>query len=258
MLRPLTKQPRTTLTPCKHISKRTFTIKSQPSLHPPIGSNISSRNLPSKEHRPIISPAHIPNHAFTRPFKVYSLYPQLPIATTTALAYFSFPEEKGVVNAASYYAALPLSPNFSYRDLECEVRGALRESCRFAMRRRNREKGENETKDVVGAEDMERKEEEEMGKLKLDIMVVWQGVKIGNGGKEPDGNEGQAEMGIKGMDREKLGGVLRLMAMRGWKDIFCVRVAGEEGKLEEQEKEGIYGKKVHGTSDSMSTPSESR
>ncbi|TGO28070.1 hypothetical protein BPAE_0032g00120 [Botrytis paeoniae] len=181
MLRPLIKQPFTTLTPSKRISKRTFTIKSQPSSHTPIITTIPSRTLTFKERRPtIFSPAHIPNHAFARTFKVYSLYPQLPVATTTALAYFSFPKVNGLSNATSYYAALPLSPDFSYQDLECEIRDKLRESCRFAIRRwGSGVKQGNDAEDAVGTGDMEGKKEE-MGKLKLDITVIWQGVRIGN------------------------------------------------------------------------------
>ncbi|KAF7896785.1 uncharacterized protein EAF01_009188 [Botrytis porri] len=187
MLRPFTKHPFTTLAPSKLISKRTFTIKSQPYSHTPINTAIPSCTLALKTHHPaIFSPAHISHHAFTRTFKVYSLYPQLPIATHTALAYFSFPKTNGLSNATSYYAALPLSPNFSYQDLECEVRDVLRESCRFALQRRGSAgKGGNE----VGAGDM--KEKEEMGKLKLDILVVWQGVRIGKMGRVADGNEGR-------------------------------------------------------------------
>ncbi|TGO55341.1 hypothetical protein BCON_0093g00130 [Botryotinia convoluta] len=136
MLWPLTKQPFTTLTPSKCISKRTFTIKSQPSSHTPSITTIPSRTLTLKTLRPaLFFPAHISNHAFTRTFKVYCLYPQLPVATNTALAYFSFP--------------------------------------RLAIRRRDsREKGENEAEHVVGAGDREGKKEEKMGKLKLDITVI--------------------------------------------------------------------------------------
>ncbi|KAF7934751.1 uncharacterized protein EAE98_002796 [Botrytis deweyae] len=238
MFRPIMKQPFTTLTPSTQIFKRAFTIKSQPSPHTPIIPTNSSRTLTLKRHHPaIFSSTRVSNHAFTRTFKVYSLYPQLPVATTTALAYFSFPKGKSISNATSYYAALPLSPKFSYQDLECEVRDALRESCRLAMRRRGSgEKGENNAEDVVEAGDMKGEKEEEMGKLKFDITVVWQGVNIGNVGSVSGKDEGVAEMSISGMDKEKLAGVLRLMAMRGWKDIFCVRVGAEEGRMKEQKE----------------------
>ncbi|KAF7894149.1 hypothetical protein EAF00_007663 [Botryotinia globosa] len=254
MLRPLTKQPFSTLTPSKCIPKRTFTIKSQPFSPKPFGTTISSHTLTCKPHHPaIFSPAQISNHAFIRTFKVYSLYPQLPVATTTALAYFSFPKVNSISNTTSYFAALPLSPIFSYQDLECEVRDILRESCRVAMRRRDSgEKGENNTEHAIGTEDMERKQEEEMRKLKLDITVVWQGVRIGNVGSVSDGNEQEAEMRINGMDKERLGGVLRLMATRGWKDVFCVRVGGEEGKVEQQKGKRKLEKGAHGTKDRLS------
>ncbi|TEY71486.1 hypothetical protein BOTCAL_0092g00200 [Botryotinia calthae] len=241
MLRPLLKQSFTIPTPPKGISKRTFTITSRQSSHTPIGTTIPSRNLTFKAHRPApFYPARISNHAFTRTFKVYPLYPQLPVATTMALAYFSFPKVNGVSNATSYYAALPLSTNFSYQNLECEVRCALRESCRMAMQTQDRgEKDVNEAEAAaaVGTGDIERNKEEEMRKLKLDITVVWQEVKIGNLWSGPEGNEEEAEMSISGMNKEELGSVLSLMAMRGWKDVFCVRVGGEERKMEEQEGE---------------------
>ncbi|TGO36031.1 hypothetical protein BHYA_0137g00120 [Botrytis hyacinthi] len=254
MLRPLMKQPFTALTPSKCVFKRTFTIKSQPSSEKLFGTTITSRTLTFKAHYPeIFSPTHTSNHASIRTFKVYSLYPQLPVATTTALAYFIFPKVNIVPNATSYFAALPLSPNFSYQDLECEVRYILRESCRFAMwRRGSGEKGEKNAEDVVGAGDMEGNKEEEVGKLKLDITVVWQGVKIGHVGSVSDGNEGGAEMRINGMDKERLGSVVRLMAMRGWKDVFCVRVGGEEGKMEQQKGKRKLEKGAHGTKDRLS------
>ncbi|KAF5867963.1 uncharacterized protein Bfra_007158 [Botrytis fragariae] len=164
MLRSFVKQPFTTLTPSKCISKRNFTIKSPPSSQNPISTTISSRTFNSKEcRRAMFFPAHTSNHAFTRTFKVYSLYSQLPVATTKAPAYLSIPKVNGISTPTSYYAALPLSLNFSYRDLECEVRDVLREPCRLAIQRRD-----SRGKDG----DMAGKKKEEMGRLKLDITII--------------------------------------------------------------------------------------
>ncbi|KAM0125032.1 hypothetical protein ACHAP3_010004 [Botrytis cinerea] len=256
MFRPVMKQSFTTLTPPKSIPKRAFTISSQSYSHTPMGARILSPTLTFKGHRPApICPASISNHAFARTFKVYSLYPQLPVATTMALAYFSFPKANGISNTMSYYAALPLSTNFSYQNLECEVRCALRESFRMAMWIRDsggKDGNEAEAAAAVGTGDIERNKEEEMRRLKLDITVIWQEVRIGNVGSVSEGSEGGAEMSISGMDREEFGSVLSLMAVRGWKDIFCVRVGGEERKMEEQEGEKMLGKEADGTNDRMS------
>ncbi|KAF7926687.1 uncharacterized protein EAE97_010196 [Botrytis byssoidea] len=120
------------------------------------------------------------------------------------------------------------------------------------MRRRDSgEKGENNAEDVIGTEDMEGKQEE-MRKLKLDITVVWQGVRIGNIGSVSDKNEQEVEMRINGIDKERLGGVLKLMAMRGWKDVFCVRVGGEEGKIEQQKGGRKLEKGAHETKNRLS------
>ncbi|KAK6603396.1 hypothetical protein H4I96_06164 [Botrytis cinerea] len=238
MFRPVMKQSFTTLTPPKSIPKRAFTISSQSYSHTPMGARILSPTLTFKGHRPApFCPASISNHAFARTFKVYSLYPQLPVATTMALAYFSFPKVNGISNTMSYYAALPLSTNFSYQNLECEW---------------GKDGNEAEAAAVVGTGDIERNKEEEMRRLKLDITVIWQEVRIGNVGSVSEGSEGGAEMSISGMDREEFGSVLSLMAMRGWKDIFCVRVGGEERKVEEQEGEKMLGKEADGTNDRMS------
>lgn len=121
------------------------------------------------------------------------------------------------------------------------------------MRRRDSgEKGENKAQDTAGAVDIQENKEEEMAKLKLDITVIWQGVRIENVGSVSGGNEGEAEMRINGMNKEKLGGVLRLMAMRGWKDVFCVRVGGEEGKMEQRKGKRKLEKGAPGTKDRLS------